>query len=287
MQCFQKDPNLRVSARKLLKHPWIVNAKRTDAVVPKKPTEYNEAIKSVQEWNEALKSPNAGSLRKAARPAASSPTPTRRDVQPPTSTPARSVNNLLKARIDTEQFRSPSNSMDDDRWDDDFDSAISPTALKLPHLRPHDNFGGLLSAEKLKAFASFETVAEEGSWGDMAEGESTVKSPALATNPDPLRTIRPTPSKSDLKKQRKTSTPRSDSKRPVSASSKTSAPVLRSKRSSNVVKALLPSTTSFAETEDEDYSDLIVDDASFDVKLRVKKVLLFRKLISHSAFHFH
>ena len=52
MQCFQKDPNLRVSAKKLLKHPWIVSAKRGNT---SKPTEYDEAIKSVQEWNEALK----------------------------------------------------------------------------------------------------------------------------------------------------------------------------------------------------------------------------------------
>lgn len=65
MQCFQKDPNLRVSARKLLKHPWIVNARRSDSVVPKKSTEYEEAVKSVQEWNEALRSPSAGTLKKS------------------------------------------------------------------------------------------------------------------------------------------------------------------------------------------------------------------------------
>lgn len=59
MQCFQKDPNLRVSARKLLKHPWIVNAKRSDSVVRTPTTKYDEAVKSVQQWNAALQSPNA------------------------------------------------------------------------------------------------------------------------------------------------------------------------------------------------------------------------------------
>ncbi|CAG8463672.1 17327_t:CDS:2 [Racocetra persica] len=58
MQCFQKDSNLRVSARKLLKHPWIVSIQKKSGDTlkqPKLPTEYAEAVKSVQEWNEALK----------------------------------------------------------------------------------------------------------------------------------------------------------------------------------------------------------------------------------------
>ncbi|KAI4285766.1 MAG: hypothetical protein L6R38_000413 [Xanthoria sp. 2 TBL-2021] len=190
MQCFQKDPNLRVSARKLLKHPWIVNARRSDSVVPKKPTEYEEAVKSVQQWNEALKSPNAGSLRKSTRPNSSSPGPGKREASNVLATPARGPLSLVKPRLTTEHFRSPDNH-NDDNWDDDFASAISPSALQLPHLRPHDNFGGLLSAEKLKAYASFETVTEEENWDENFEGDLTVKSPLQVTNSDPLRTIRP------------------------------------------------------------------------------------------------
>ena len=190
MQCFQKDPNLRVSARKLLKHPWIVNAKRSDTVVPKKPTEYEEAVKSVQQWNEALKSPNAGSLRRISRPMSSSPIPARRDPNNINPTPARGPLSLAKPRMNTEQFRSPSNSADDN-WDDDFTSAISLSSLRLPHLRPHDNFGGLLSSEKLKAFASFETVTEETNWDDNFEGELTARSALRPAGSDPLETIRP------------------------------------------------------------------------------------------------
>ncbi|KAL8821207.1 MAG: hypothetical protein Q9223_000722 [Gallowayella weberi] len=190
MQCFQKDPNLRVSARKLLKHPWIVNARRSDSVVPKKPTEYEEAVKSVQQWNEALKSPNAGSLRKSTRPNSSSPGPAKREVPNVLTTPAKGPLNLAKPRLTTEHFRSPDTN-NDDNWDDDFASAISPSALQLPHLRPHDNFGGLLSAERLKAYASFETVTEEENWDENFEGDLTVKSPLQVTNSDPLRTIRP------------------------------------------------------------------------------------------------
>ncbi|KAF0408258.1 map kinase kinase kinase [Gigaspora margarita] len=58
MQCFQKDSNLRVSAKKLLKHPWIVSIKKKNGNTlqqQKLSTEYADAVKSVQEWNEALK----------------------------------------------------------------------------------------------------------------------------------------------------------------------------------------------------------------------------------------
>lgn len=190
MQCFQKDPNLRVSARKLLKHPWIVNARRSDSVVPKKPTEYDEAVKSVQQWNEALKSPNAGSLRRTSRPLSSSPVPGRHDPLPISATPAKGSSSLAKLRFTTEQFRSPDN-VSHDNWDDDFTSAISPSALQLPHLRPHDNFGGLLSSEKLKAYASFETVTEETNWDHNFEGDLTMAGQSLRTEYDPLQTIRP------------------------------------------------------------------------------------------------
>jgi hypothetical protein len=56
MQCFQKDPNLRVSARKLLRHPWITGCRRSDAPVSKAPSNFSQAVEEVKQWNEALKS---------------------------------------------------------------------------------------------------------------------------------------------------------------------------------------------------------------------------------------
>lgn len=76
--CFQKDCNLRISAKKLLRHPWMVAARKQMAGqqaarsngtngtegsknggdVEKRPTSnynYDEAVLKVQEWNEALK----------------------------------------------------------------------------------------------------------------------------------------------------------------------------------------------------------------------------------------
>lgn len=56
MQCFQKDPNLRVSARKLLRHAWITGCRRSDAPVSKAPSNFSQAVEEVKQWNKALKS---------------------------------------------------------------------------------------------------------------------------------------------------------------------------------------------------------------------------------------
>jgi serine/threonine protein kinase len=73
--CFQKDPNLRISAKKLLKHPWMISARKqmdggkgrnggkageptqgtSNSKRPVTNYNYDEAVLKVQEWNEALK----------------------------------------------------------------------------------------------------------------------------------------------------------------------------------------------------------------------------------------
>jgi len=71
--CFQKDSNLRISAKKLLRHPWMVSARKQmtreekEGGVPdegdgargeRRPLSnynYDEAVLKVQEWNEALR----------------------------------------------------------------------------------------------------------------------------------------------------------------------------------------------------------------------------------------
>lgn len=120
MQCFQKDPNLRVSARKLLKHAWIVGSRRSDAPIAKPPANFSEAVEEVKQWNEALRSPtNTGSFRASGRSNVASPMPSRRD--PPLrnvqneqqvtslSTSTKGPLSLAKPKLSTEAFRTPEN----------------------------------------------------------------------------------------------------------------------------------------------------------------------------------
>lgn len=195
LQCFQKDPNLRVTAKKLLKHPWIMSAKKADTRKP----QYQEAIKSVQEWNEALKSspPQAhsaeGSRRPSTRPG-SRPT-SRASVSAnllkakskPTASAAAAKPSNLRLQSRNSQVVSPfdPSTTDDkgDNWDDDFEAmATSFGGLQIPeHLRPQDNFAGLFSSEKLKQYAtadlSTEVDGKVEDWDLDFEGELTVRSP--------------------------------------------------------------------------------------------------------------
>lgn len=71
MQCFQKDPNLRIGARKLLRHPWMLAAKRQADETKRSQLprweRYESTVQKVQEWNEALKGACPYSLARADR----------------------------------------------------------------------------------------------------------------------------------------------------------------------------------------------------------------------------
>lgn len=106
LQCFQKDQNLRISAKKLLKHPWMLSAKkrleqkeREQALAQGRRTPaghhqqngsdhghassqshrnlsktgYDETVQRVQDWNKALESPTASIHPKAPHEAPYSP----------------------------------------------------------------------------------------------------------------------------------------------------------------------------------------------------------------------
>ncbi|KAF4971349.1 hypothetical protein FSARC_1781 [Fusarium sarcochroum] len=257
MQCFQKDPNLRVTARKLLRHAWITGCRRTtQAPVSRTPANFSDAVEEVKQWNKALKS-SESSLRAS----------TGSEGGPPTrflgGTPAKGSLSLAKLRPGAEAFSKPELA-DDDNWDDDFATAISPSALQLPHLKPQDNFGGLLSSDRLKAFASVNDGRNDSNtYDDDFEGElMTIKGPNHWSDNDPQeQTIRPLP-----KKPTKAPEPLKGHSRNKSSTSKAAvgAGRTRSPTKTHLNKFELPSRPDlvYREHSVEDFSDLFLDNDS-------------------------
>ncbi|KAK3946046.1 hypothetical protein QBC46DRAFT_302417 [Diplogelasinospora grovesii] len=204
MQCFQKDPNLRVSAKKLLRHAWIVGSRRSDAPVAKAPSNFSQAVEEVKQWNKALKS-SEHNLRASTGSDSSGPLLQAQTgslfhpSEPNRSNQAKGPLVIAKPRPLAEAFRSPELD-DDDNWDNDFATTVSPSALHLPQIKGQDNFGGLLSGDRLKAFASIDGHSEHSeSWDDKFDGELlTIKGPRQWSDPDPQeQTIRPLPNKTE------------------------------------------------------------------------------------------
>ena len=100
MQCFQKDPNLRVTARKLLRHPWITGCRRAERPVSRAPSNFSQAVEEVKQWNKALKS-SESSLRAST---GSESGPSSRYMG---GTPAKGPLTLAKLRPGAEAFRKP------------------------------------------------------------------------------------------------------------------------------------------------------------------------------------
>ncbi|UNI20940.1 Non-specific serine/threonine protein kinase [Purpureocillium takamizusanense] len=263
MQCFQKDPNLRVTARKLLRHAWIAGSRRAEAPVSKAPANFNQAVEEVKQWNKALNSDS--NLR----------TSIGSEFMGPSSrfiaggTPARGPLSLAKSRPAAEAFKS-AEVANDDNWDDDFATAISPSALQLPHLKPQDNFGGLLSSDKLKAFASSSDGRTDSSnYDDDFEGELlTIKGPSSRFRDidSQEHTIRPLPKKTVTKaaetpKHHRTKA--GSGKQPLAISSGPSVSRSPPKAHLGSIFELPPRPdVVYREQSTEDFSDLFVDNDS-------------------------
>jgi hypothetical protein len=196
-----------------------------------------------------------------------------------TAAVAKSGLTVAKSRPYADLYRSPEVDTNDN-WDDDFVSSINPSALHLPHLRPHDNFAGLLSSERLKSFATFESVTEE----PMTFGDSylTVNGPLQFTADDhfdDMDTVRaPTP----VKKKRSNSKPQAPASRSSSQQRdpEPKTAILRGIPKANQlakgkVATLARPSAVFRENSVEDYSDLIAaDESAFERKLQAMQVRL-------------
>ncbi|KIW67109.1 hypothetical protein PV04_06382 [Phialophora macrospora] len=281
MQCFQKDPNLRVSAKKLLKHPCIVSARRNGSEKPKNATEYDEAVKSVQEWNEALKdSPNGSLVRKGSNASTASPVPVARDMLRSAKSQTKSPIPLLNKDNNTAKFRSLE---DDDNWDNDFATAISPSTFQLPHLRPHDNFGGMLSSERLKSLANVESA-----WGKENEFVEDKDSTLKAISPpevDVDKTVRLATTSAKKKPEmrharHKSEIPPKTRTKPAATPRKASLPSTRQPLDIHKIKASQtrtqqdePPTRRFRESSVEDFSDIVQgNELALDTKLGLMRL---------------
>ena len=76
LTCFQKDPNLRVSAKKLMKHPWMVAARR-------QMTNSKEATGGTTNRQRGDSTPGEGSRRSRQSPAPASGSDSKADPAPP------------------------------------------------------------------------------------------------------------------------------------------------------------------------------------------------------------
>ncbi|KAI4597449.1 hypothetical protein KJ359_004556 [Pestalotiopsis sp. 9143b] len=273
IQCFQKDPNLRVSAKKLLKHNWIVGCRRSDAPVAKAPGNFSQAVEEVKQWNKALDSDSHTHLRAStgSNPAEflhprqgsrySAPEQTTR-----LTTPAKGILSLAKPRVTAEDYRSPEHD-EDDNWDADFVTAISSTALQLPHIKPQDHFHGLLSTDRIKQFATSTSSREvSGNWDDLPEGEMVTIRKASIQEEDPQeKTIRPHWKMPH--KPRKYSEPEPQPRR-KSSSTPRRRPATSHQRPKSQGKGLgdkfelpsRPNALAFRENSIDDYSDIFGND---------------------------
>lgn len=86
MRCFQKDPNLRTSAKKLRKHNWISNHVRQGSAKraiseSSSHLDYDDAVTSVREYNQKVNGPDL-TLRASSRPGPSEKRPSARHHSP-------------------------------------------------------------------------------------------------------------------------------------------------------------------------------------------------------------
>ncbi|EAU85791.2 STE/STE11/cdc15 protein kinase [Coprinopsis cinerea okayama7 len=173
--CFQKDCNLRISAKKLLKHPWMVATRKqmnagkaqsgeqagdnaSGSQGTRRPLSnynYDEAVLKVQEWNEALKSPTRPSKQPSRYTRPHSPLQRHSELHSSSSSTSLSSHTpgalgwkggmsgnpklgTLVEKIQPHAFVLQPPEEQTDNWDDDFEGGISFTKLQALEKSTHE-----------------------------------------------------------------------------------------------------------------------------------------------------
>lgn len=259
-------------------------------VKPVKPTKYDEAVKSVQQWNEALRSPEgsaAGTLRARTHTPTIAPLPSESSAtvnRHRSDSQSENADLVVSRRMpNADSYRSSEQDQEEaDVWDDDFASSINSQKLLMRHVQPIDNFDGKLSAEKLKAYAT-SGRPESTAQGSVAASRRPKTPPDGHLRDEQLQTVRATsPTKSKVSRNQRTSVgssdegsrirspkkvtqtissqPRTQILRPVTKPSGHSEPEKRPVRPHPPKR----SSSLYREETNEDYSDLIGEDSEED-----------------------
>eukprot|EP01133_Synstelium_polycarpum_P006813 gene6813-7918_t len=104
MQCFQKDPNLRISAQKLLRHKWLAATKKQAVDGIEEPANIEDLAKNITDYNERINKKKVGGHQR--KPSLHPKSPKHKPNLPPPEE-------------------------DEDEWGDDFSS--TPKSIKLPN----------------------------------------------------------------------------------------------------------------------------------------------------------
>ncbi|KAI9295050.1 hypothetical protein K502DRAFT_349422 [Neoconidiobolus thromboides FSU 785] len=168
LQCFQKDFNLRVTANKLLKHPWIQNAsiKGRGGKTPNG-VNFEKDIKLLQEWNEALNestSPQntSESLRQRLSPLYTQYNSLDDDFERMVTSPTSNLKELnnsppkgpLQPRAT--QLSSIQPEEEEDNWDADFD--ISGSDINLDKIKKdNENAASRKNSSAVVPFTPFKS----------------------------------------------------------------------------------------------------------------------------------
>ncbi|KAJ3161758.1 hypothetical protein HDU86_006529 [Geranomyces michiganensis] len=125
MECFQKDPNLRISARRLLLHPFIASAREdhktgTSSVAHGPTKEHKSSATAI--------APAAEPLKRGLQPRKSAPALRKAKAPSPTMTPPATVKTIAALPLSAVAAERDS---DNDLWDDDFEDAFfNPAAVR-------------------------------------------------------------------------------------------------------------------------------------------------------------